>query len=211
METSFWHDRWARRETAWHESAPHPLLVGHFASLKLELGSRVFVPLCGKTVDIGWLLAGGYRVAGAELSETAINELFQELGVEPVITRVGKLVRYSARDIDIFVGNIFDLTATTLGPVDAIYDRAALVALPGTMREQYSQHLRNLTRTAPQLLITFEYNQQLMDGPPFSIVEAEVQQHYAAVYQLQALAHRQLPGGLKGKVPAIEKVWLLRG
>ncbi len=210
METGFWHDRWARREIAWHESAAHPLLVEYFSRLKLATGSRVFVPLCGKTIDIAWLLANGYRVAGAELSEIAITELFQELGVQPVITRLGKLAHYGAHDIDIFVGDIFDLTAATLGQVDAIYDRAALVALPRTMREQYSQHLRNLTRTAPQLLITFEYDQQLMDGPPFAIVKAEVKQHYAAAYHLTAEVHRQLPGGLKGKVPATETVWLLQ-
>ena len=165
MEADFWHERWRRKEIGWHESAAHPFLTGHFAKLMLARGSRVFVPLCGKSLDIAWLLANGYRVAGAELSEIAITELFQELGVKPAITRLGKLAHYSARDIDIFVGDIFDLTAAMLGPLEAIYDRAALVALPRPMREQYSLHLRNITRTAPQLLITFEYNQQLTSHP----------------------------------------------
>lgn len=210
MEASFWHKKWERGEINFHESEVNPLLTEHFKRLNPANGSRVFLPLCGKTRDIAWLLARGYRVTGAELSEHAINELFKELGLEPQISKVGELTRYSAKDIDIFVGDIFDVSAEYLGPIDAIYDRAALVALPLSTREKYASHLMKITGAAPQLLITYEYMQALMDGPPFSVSADEVKQRYGAAYQLTPVENKVVAGGLKGKVASTETVWLLQ-
>ena len=210
MKASFWQQKWERGEIGFHESDVNPFLKEHFAKLKLAKGSRIFLPLCGKTLDISWLLAGGYQIVGAELSELAINELFAELGVAPRISNVGELLRYSAKDIDIWVGDIFAVSAEYLGTVNAIYDRAALVALPASMRVQYTSHLLNISGAAPQLLITYEYDQLLMDGPPFSVGKDEVEQHYRTTYQLEAVESRTVAGGMKGKVPATETVWLLR-
>ena len=210
METSFWHQKWERGDIAFHEDEANPLLIKHFEKLNLAKGCRVFLPLCGKTRDFVWLLACGYRVVGAELSELAINELFKELGLEPEISKVGKLARYRAKDIDIIVGDIFDVSAACLGPISAIYDRAALVALPACMRAQYASHLMHITDAAPQLLISYEYNQLLMDGPPFSVTEDEVKQHYGAAYQLKSVESKNVAGGLKGKVASTETAWLLQ-
>jgi thiopurine S-methyltransferase len=210
MDANFWHQKWQKGDIGFHKSEVNPLLIKHFGQLNLAKGSRVLLPLCGKTRDFSWLLAGGYRVVGAELSELAIHELFNDLGVEPKISKIGKLTRYCAKDIDIFVGDIFDVSAEDLGLVDAIYDRAALVAMPANMRNQYTAHLMKITNAAPQLLICYEYNQQLMDGPPFSVGEAEVKHHYAAAYQLQSVESRDVIGGFKGKVASTETVWLLQ-
>jgi thiopurine S-methyltransferase len=209
MDASFWHDRWQKNEIGFHYREANPLLVKYFDRLSLAKGSLVFVPLCGKTRDIPWLLSNGYRVAGAELSSLAIEQLFAELGVEPTITRAGGLDRYSGKDVDIFVGDIFDLTGTMLGPVDAIYDRAALVALPEQMRDRYSAHLMEMTGHAPQLLISYEYDQRVQEGPPFSISKVEVHRHYSDRYDLTFLTGIDVPGGLKGKCAAQEHVWLL--
>ncbi len=209
MDTSFWHKKWEKNEIAFHESAVNPLLVKHFDELALVKDSRVFLPLCGKTLDIPWLLSNGYRVAGAELSKIAIEQLFAGLGVKPKISKVGDVDHYSANNIDLFVGDIFDLSKEMLGSVDAIYDRAALVALPEIMRHRYTAHLMEMTDKAPQLLICYEYDQSLMQGPPFSISNEEVSQHYGDVYDLTLLASTTVSGGLKGKC-AKEPVWLLK-
>lgn len=210
MEASFWHQKWERGDIGFHETEVNPLLIEHFEKLNPAKGSRVFLPLCGKTRDIAWLLACGYRVVGAELSELAVNDLFKELGLEPEISKIGELTRYSAKDIDILVGDIFDVSAEYLGPLSAIYDRAALVALPAGIREQYALHLMNITGVAPQLLISYEYNQLLMAGPPFSVNEHEVKQHYGSTYQLKPVERKNVEGGLKGKVDTIEIAWLLQ-
>jgi thiopurine S-methyltransferase len=210
MEPKFWHQRWENNETAFHEKDGNPLLVKHFDALSLKKGARVFVPLCGKTVDIHWLLRHGYRVAGAELSPIAVGQLFADLGLKPTITAVGPLQHYQANNIDIFLGDLFNLTHETLGPVDAVYDRAALVALPDAMRRRYTPHIMEITCEAPQLLIVFDYDQSLMEGPPFSISDREVKELYGKNYEITFREGVDVAGGLKGKCAAMEKVWRLR-
>jgi len=144
------------------------------------------------------------------LSTVAINELFSELGVQPEIVNTGDLVHYSADNIDIFVGDIFKMTSQILGSVHAIYDRAALVALPEDSRPTYTAHLIRLTNTAPQLLISFEYDQAVMPGPPFSVVGDEIKQLYAKAYHVKAIENKKVEGNLKGVVEAEEFVWLLQ-
>lgn len=209
MDPNFWLQKWQDNNIAFHKSEANPVLVKHFQELSLSNNSRVFVPLCGKTLDIAWLLSQGYRVAGAELVELAIEQLFEELGVSPKISRVGEVSLYSAKNIDIFVGNIFDVSGKTLGSVDAIYDRAALIALPRAIREQYTAHLMEITGKAPQLLVTCEYDQSLMEGPPFSISEEEVNQHYGDSYRVSLISSTDVVGGLKG-YDVKESAWLLQ-
>lgn len=210
MDPSFWHQRWQKNEIRFHEAKPNPLLVTYVHELALTKGRRIFVPLCGKTLDISWLLSRGYRVAGAELSQLAIEQLFIELGMQPEIETVGSVERWSANNLDIFVGDIFTVSGKILGPVDAVYDRAALVAFPEDMRKRYSAHLTEIANKSPQLLICYDYDQSLMDGPPFSVNNEEVHRHYAATYDLILLASTEVAGGLKGKTPAKENVWLLK-
>ena len=209
MEPSFWHNRWQTNQTGWHEPTVNPLLITHFPSLNVPSGGRVFVPLCGKSLDLGWFLSRGYDVAGAELSELAVTQLFAGLGMEPSVSTVGKLNLYSGGKIDIFVGDFFDLSREILGPVDAVYDRAALVALPEPMRARYTAHLKAVTALAPQLVIGYEYDQTVVPGPPFSVTADELHRYYSDSYTLTPLARIDVPGGLKGKCPATEHVWRL--
>lgn len=210
MDASFWHQRWEKNEIAFHQTKANPLLVEYFHQLSLAKGNRIFVPLCGKTLDISWLLSNGYCVAGAELSQIAIEQLFMELGVQPTISGVGEVDQWSAKDIDIFVGDIFAVSRKILGPVDAVYDRAALVAFPEGMRNRYTAHLTEITDKAPQLLITYDYDQNVMEGPPFSISNEEVKRHYRVNYEVTLIASADVSGGLKGKCAAKENVWLLK-
>ena len=209
MKPEFWLERWDKDQIGFHESVANPLLVQHFAGLSLDPGARIFVPLCGKSLDIGWLLSQGFAVVGAELAETAVQQLFEELGQEPDIAELKHHRRYSAPNLDIFVGNIFDLNAETLGDVDAVYDRAALIALPQDLRRRYGAHLMDLTRKARQLLLVVEYDQNLRPGPPFSVDESEVRHIYEEHYRLTCLGTQTVAGGLKGIVAAQERVWLL--
>lgn len=209
MDPSFWHSRWQAQNIAFHQPEANPLLVRHFPALALPMGSRVFVPLCGKSLDLPWLVSQGYRVAGAELSPLAVEQFFQELGVTPVISAQGALRRYQAPSIDLFAGDLFDLTPELLGPVDAVYDRAALVALPLELRRRYTAQLLRLGDAAPQLLVTYVYDQSQAEGPPFSVSGAEVREHYQARYRITRLSSEAVAGGLRGTTPAQEEAWLL--
>lgn len=209
MEPDFWHRKWEENQIGFHNSSENPLLVDHIDKLSLVRGQRVFVPLCGKTLDISWLLSKGYNVVGVELSEMAIEQLFAEMNVDPKITQKDNLKHYAAHGLDIYVGDFFSLNHDILGHVDAIYDRAALVALPQDLRIAYTNHLITITNQAKQLLITYTYDQSKSDGPPFSISAHEVQTHYARRYKIQNEASVDVPGGLRGKTSATENVWIL--
>lgn len=210
MDINFWHQKWERGELGFHQSQPNPLLVKHFDHLKLDKSNRVFLPLCGMTVDISWLLGQGFHVVGVELSPLAIDQLFASLQIEPQVTRIDNLLHYRAPEIAILVGNFFDLSADQLGRVDAIYDRAALVALPEATRQSYAAHLIHLSNAAPQLLITYEYDQSQMAGPPFAVPQPEIERLYNTTYQLQRVEHIAVAGGLKGQVASTESAWLLQ-
>ena len=209
MNKEFWQEKWTQKELGFHRSAPNPLLVKNFHRLSMPQGSRVFLPLCGKTRDISWLLSRGYSVVGSELVATAIDQLFAELDIVPKITPVAELLHYRAPAIDIYVGDIFELEGQTLGPIDATYDRAALVALPEPMRARYTDHLIAISEAAPQLLITFDYDQALLEGPPFAVNKAEVERHYVRCYHLGLVSRTSVEGGLKGQCSAEELVWVL--
>ena len=210
MEASFWHAKWEKSEIGFHQDDFNPLLLEHFGALSLPAGSRVFVPLCGKTRDILWLLESGYRVVGVELSRVAVDQLFADMELQPAISRTGQLTRFAVEDLDIYCGDIFDLTGSELGRIDAVYDRAALVALPATMRQRYADHLAAVTGSARQLLVAYEYDQSLQDGPPFAVSADEIRRLYGTHYEPTLLASTEVAGGLRGKCPATEHVWLLR-
>lgn len=214
MDPKFWQERWQEGRIGFHKSEPNPIIIKYFSKLGLAPGARVLVPLCGKSVDIPWLAKQGFQVVGAELSDIAVADFFKELGVEPTITEVGPLKKHSAPSIDIFLGDIFELTKDVLhreaGPIDGIYDRAALVALPLAIRSRYSAHLRAITDTAPQLLSCFEYDTSLIDGPPFAITEKGIRQQYDSSYTIVELDRWDYDNQLKGQdIPAIETVWQL--
>ena len=215
MEHSFWHSKWQKNEIGFHEPEGNALLIKYGSSLLDAENShsalkRIFVPLCGKTRDIGWLLSQGCEVVGAELSEVAIIQLFEELGAEPTVTPTAKGKVYAKDGLTIHVGDIFKLTSSDIGDVTGVYDRAALVALPSPLREQYAAHLITITQCAPQLIISFEYDQNEMAGPPFSVNEKTVDSLYADDYDIKRLERSVLAGGLKGKVDADNLVFSLK-
>jgi len=209
MEQEFWQTKWQARDIGFHKQHENPLLTQYLPHLKLQTGARIFLPLCGKTKDISWLNTQGYNIVGVELIETAVIELFEEMSVSPQIEENSQFKIYQHNGITIFVGDFFQLTQSLLGPVDAIYDRAALVALPKLMRIDYVQHLIKITNMANQLLICFEYDQSKMGGPPFSINEDEIFNHYSN-YPPRLLTSQNVEGGLKQQCQSQENVWLLK-
>ncbi len=209
MEKHIWLERWEKGLTGFHNDEVNPLLTKHFKELELPLSSRIFVPLCGKTLDIGWLLSKGFSVVGVELSEMAVKELFEALGEEPYIMQEGEHLHYHAENIDIFVGDFFTLTPQMIGNIDAVYDRAAIVALPEDMRIDYTGHMLNLAGNTPQLMTTVVYDQSLMDNSPFSVDKEELERHYGKHYTITQLDMMKVEGGLKQVKDVTEYVWLL--
>lgn len=185
MEPRFWIDKWKKQETGFHLASAHPLLQKYFATVFTNQTS-IFLPLCGKTQDLLFCSQQGLRVIGNELSELAIEQFFQVNHLAPKTEIFEKFALHEADDIRIYQGDYFDLDKRAFENTQAIYDRAALVALPGEMRQNYVDKMKQMFPQAAMLLITLEYNQQEMNGPPFSVSQEEVNSlfDFATVVQL---------------------------
>lgn len=218
MNPEFWHNRWQEKRIGFNQSEVNPLLKKYWSELNLPIGSRVFVPLCGKSIDMVWLLSQGYDVIGVELVESAVQEFFAEQNIEPTVHQhlenptikcyQGKL-EHNGRTITLWVADIFALTAKDIGNINAVYDKAALIALPTDMRLKYSERICKISDNAPQLLITLNYVQSKKDGPPFSISHEQVQQYYSDDYEITELASEPASIGSMPELTVTEHVWLL--
>lgn len=188
MQAEFWLNKWQKNEIGFHLPKAHGWLVSLWP--KVNTGATlqtVFVPLCGKSLDLDFFLEQGHKVIANELSEQAVIDVFERLQLPAEITKWVGGKCYSSDKLSIYVGDFFQLTDKEIRHVDCIYDRAALIALPETMRTQYTQHLLALCPSAKQCLITLDYDQQKMSGPPFALTDAEVNEHYEATHLIQEL------------------------
>lgn len=180
MDHAFWLERWKQKQIGFHQSDVNTYLKAHWHTVAPAPEKTVLVPLCGKSRDMRWLQQQGHRVLGVELSEEAVAAFFTDAHQRPVIEPAGPFTRWSADGITILQGDFFALTAADAANCGAVFDRAALIALPPTMRAAYAAHLaRVVPETARTLLITFSYQQSEMNGPPFSVDEQEVRTLYA--------------------------------
>lgn len=188
MHPDFWHARWEANQIGFHQDEINAYLERYWATLALAPGSRVLVPLCGKSLDLLWLREQGHAVVGIELSRIAVQAFFEENGVTPEVQEAPHCTRWSCAGIELLCGDFFDLEATDLGRVDALYDRAALIALTDEQRPRYAQRLTHLLEPGtPGLLVTLDYDQAEMDGPPFAVPGDEVQRLFQSSFEIRHL------------------------
>lgn len=191
MDAHFWHERWQRGEIGFHQEAVNTHLQNFWHRINAPPRARVFVPLCGKSRDLLWLAGLGYEVVGVELSPIAVQAFFTENGLKPERLQIGAFEAWRQGEIQILRGDIFNLRPSDLATIDAVYDRASLVALPPSMRQRYAEHLaRLLPEGCGVLLVTMEYPQDQMNGPPFCVHEDEVRALFGPMFDVQ-VAHRE--------------------
>jgi len=191
MEAEFWHSRWQQKEIGFHQSTVLDLLQKHWPELSLGSGATVFVPLCGKSLDMVWLAEQGHKVIGAELSEIAVDEFFAERGLTPECEQVGNLTVKRAGPYDLWCGDFFELPAAALADVAGVYDRASLVAFPPDMQPRYAETLTALVPSpVAMLLVTFDYDQSKMEGPPFAVPRDQVQRLFGGNFSVKEVAAR---------------------
>ena len=176
MDPEFWHERWARGEIAFHQQDVNEHMQAFIDRLRVRPGAHIFVPLCGKSLDLLWLLQQGFRVSGVEISPQAIRDFFAESRMQPKVTDIPGGQRFQAPGLDLYCADFFDMDFTVLPAIDAVYDRASLIALPASSRARYAERMARLVRPAVRtLLLTLDYPQHEMDGPPFAVTIAEVE------------------------------------
>jgi len=188
MDPEFWHERWTKGEIGFHQDDFNTHMQAFTDRLGLNPGEHIFVPLCGKSLDLLWLLQRGYRVSGAEISPQAVREFFSWNHIEPRITPIPGGELFEAEGVAIYRADFFATTFPGMPRIDAVYDRASLVALPPHMRKTYAAQMLGLIEPGVRtLLVTLDYPQHEMQGPPFAVTLDEVDTLYAAKCRVEKL------------------------
>ena len=216
MVNKTWIQRWEDGETGFHQSSVNSYLTKHWPKLNAPAHSTVFIPLCGKTLDILWLAKQNLNIIGIELSEIAIKAFFEENSLTYKTSSTAKFKVYESENIKLICGDFFDLTSEDFPDNTNIFDRAALIALPPEMRNKYAAHLIHiLPKSSKTLLICMEYDQKEMSGPPYSVTPEELKQLYGKTYQIEAIQSEDIMEDeprfkARGLSKLEEKVYLLR-
>lgn len=208
MRADFWHQMWQSGKVGFHQTEINAFLQNHWKKLSLNGTETVLVPLCGKSLDMLWLAERGHSVLGVELSQKALDEFLQENRIQAQPVRHDRFCGYELEGMTLLCGDFFHLTREACRDVKAVYDRAAIVALPEAMRQAYVDHLQRILAKGTQfLMVTMEYDQEKLSGPPFSVPEAEIRALFSEFESVEKVSEQSF--SRKG-VDAVEKVFVMR-
>jgi len=215
MKAEFWVKRWQANQIGFHQNQVNPYLLQYWPQMALSADSEVFVPLAGKSLDMWWLREQGHRVLGVELSPIAVSDFFSAADVVPERTQNGPFEQCASDGVTLLCGDFFALDRALMAGISAVFDRASLVAMPADMRPDYAAHLMAiLPDKCPILLVTMEYPEDQMQGPPFPVSEDEVRRLFAPHYRIQRLLQQDVLEQEahfreRGLTSLVEKVFLL--
>jgi thiopurine S-methyltransferase len=188
MDHAFWHERWQQNQIGFHNESVNSHLQNFWSAVQIAQNKQVLVPLCGKSKDILWLLAQGHDVVAVELSPLAVQAFFAENNLLPKIAQTEHFTLNQIDGLAVYCGDFFQLTAKQLADCAVVWDRASLVALPIDMRSAYARHLQHLLTPGAQIiLVTFDYPQAEMQGPPFCVNDGEVRALYSGWCDIELL------------------------
>lgn len=188
MEISYWKARWQKDKTGWHMNRIYPHLPDFWPGLQLSKGATVLVPLCGKSLDMLWLKNQNYDVIGIEVSEKAAKEFFMDNRLMFEKSSKASFTIYETDNLAIWAGDFFKSKKDYLPGVDAIYDKAALIALPYEQRIKYADKILSLCQSHTQILMNaFEYEQEEMTGPPFAVLRKELDELFGQQFNIELL------------------------
>lgn len=188
MNIDFWQQRWQANQIGFHQTVESPYLDQYLSQFQLQSPANVFIPLCGKSLDINWFASHNFSVLGIECSEKAIKDFFKEQNIDADIKHSEAFSHYTSNNITLLQGDFFKLSKNDLKDINLVYDRASLVALPQEKRQQYVDLLINtLPNSAVIFLITLDYEQKIMSGPPFSVEPGEVEQLFSSSFKIEPL------------------------
>jgi len=189
MKKEFWIEKWQNNQTGFHKDFTHPLLIKYIHELGLEKGDTIFVPLCGKSLDMLWLNNQGYQVMGVEISQLAVEQFFTENNLTYKKSQDHNFTVYQHENIRIYLGDFFDLNKDLASHIKAVYDKAAFIALPDDLVTQYVVKMYQVLPVyAKHLLITLEFNKTSgPKGPPFNSPDKKIKNLYAQFSSIQIL------------------------
>ncbi|MCL1067442.1 thiopurine S-methyltransferase [Shewanella olleyana] len=188
MEASFWHSKWQQQQIGFHQPQVNEFLVKYWPQLAVDSAVEVFVPLCGKSLDMCYLAEQGHNVVGCELNQIAVEDFFKENNLPVTQQADGEHQIYTTEQISLIQGDIFTVSESATQNVGAFYDRAALIAWPDDMRQRYAKKLAALIPAGVRgLLVTLDYAQEMLNGPPFAVSPEWITEHLAPYFEVELL------------------------
>ncbi|XP_033730711.1 probable thiopurine S-methyltransferase [Pecten maximus] len=178
-----WLGCWEKKTSPWHHDDVHEAIEKHHEILMTSLTAKnkIFIPLCGKTVDIKWLADRGNEVVGLEASEIAVKELFTEQNIEytsedaPAVK--GKLYRSTDNKIKVYCCDLFLFSAEIESGFSGIWDRGSLVALSPADQKRYIELIKTLIHPGIGYLLEIP-DRDPNNGPPFFISLENLQEGF---------------------------------
>ncbi|WP_447968664.1 thiopurine S-methyltransferase [Nitrospira sp. M1] len=208
MNADFWNDRWQRNQIGFHNSDVHSLLTRYWPMLEFANDARVLVPLAGKSLDVCWLLEQGHAVTAVELNKLAVETFFAEQQWPATITHGAQHAIFHYKTLEFWVGDFFAIKNEDVPAFDGVYDRAALIALPPEMRRGYVDTMSALLKPGSKyLLISLEYPDDMLDGPPFAIDGDEITRLFHPAFSIHC--HGKHSSEVKGQ-RCLEAVYTLQ-
>ncbi|MGX9462658.1 thiopurine S-methyltransferase [Shewanella sp. A14] len=188
MEPSFWHKKWQLQQIGFHQNQVNPFLVKYWSLLELTEKSEVFVPLCGKSLDMFYLAEQGHGVLGCELNAIAVEHFFTDNDLVYHVNDIDEHAVFSTDQVTLYQGDIFTLPPSLTSSISGFYDRAALIAWPEEMRQQYVHALAALIPiNVSGLLITLDYPQEALNGPPFAVSPNWIDTYLTSYFTVELL------------------------
>lgn len=193
MELSYWKSRWDQGKIGFHSNNYNPRLIRYWPNLPIGVKETVLVPLCGKTPDLIWLSNRGHTVIGVEYSDVACKQFFLENNLSCYSEKEGDFIKHTSGNITIWQGDFLKISPKKVPGFTCIYDRAALVALRPEQRKKYVNKILELSHMPARIFLhTFEYDQQEMNGPPFSVSEKEIHDLYGNFFSKELLLSEEI-------------------
>lgn len=202
MTRQYWLDKWQLNDIKFNQDDVNVYLQQYYSKLNLCKSDRIFVPLSGKSIDMLWLLQKGHPIVGVEFSPIACKSFFEENNLPYQVKTLGSFSIYYNDAITIYCGDFFELTPDLIGSIKAVYDRGGFIALPPNMRDQYVEHLLTLIPEGGKIILnTIEYDQEQIDGPPYSAPFDHIKQLYGSHFHIDQLEHKpyEVPDHLREK------------
>lgn len=193
MQAEFWQQRWDNNQTGFHLQQTNPNLPRYWPQDVFSDGDTVFVPLCGKSLDLLWFARQGLQVLGVELIEAAVLAFFHENGLSYERKEREGFSEFVSGSIRILCGDFFRLTASDLAGCRGFYDRAALVAWQPQRRPDYVAHLLKILPAGCRgLMLVLDYPQEQMQGPPFAVGKEDMQTLFGRAGKVRLLGSRDI-------------------
>ena len=190
MEKQFWIKKWIKNEIGFHQEHFNPRLTQFWNQLTSNSG-QVFVPLCGKSKDMVYLKNLGHRILGVEWSKKAIKEFEAEHKLCFETTDIDGFTVFADESYTFYCGDFFQLPASLMKNIKYVYDRAAMIALPTSLRSSYGQWICQNLSHAKIMLLAIEFD-NLNIGPPFSLSKNEIDQTFTKNFKIENILDEKL-------------------